>query len=64
MNIYRSKPADDVKLKPGKLHFKDGKLFVGCGDGAIEIVTLQLPGTKRMAGKEFANGYDLDIQLQ
>lgn len=64
MNIYRSKPAGKVKLKPGQLHFKDGKLLAGCKDGTIEIVTLQLPGTKKMTGKEFANGYDLDFQLQ
>lgn len=64
MNIYKSKPADDQKLKPGELHEELGKLLVGCEDGAIEIVTLQLPGTKRMSGKEFINGYNLDVQLQ
>ena len=64
MNIYRSKPDGDVKLKPGQLHYSEGKLFAACGNGSIEIVTLQLPGTKKMAGKDFANGYDLNIQLQ
>jgi methionyl-tRNA formyltransferase len=64
MNIYRSKPAEDVKLKPGQLHFKNGKLFAGCKDAAIEILTLQLPGTKKMKGTDFANGYDVSIQLQ
>lgn len=64
MNIYKSKPADFKQLKAGELHFEDGKLLVGCGTNAIEIVTLQLPGTKRMAGSDFANGYDLDIQLK
>lgn len=64
MNIYRSKPAGNVKLKPGELHFKDGKLLAGCKDGAVEIVTLQLPGTKKITGKDFVNGYDLNIQLQ
>ncbi|MDR9363828.1 MAG: methionyl-tRNA formyltransferase [Balneolaceae bacterium] len=64
MNIYRSKPTGIMKLKPGELHFRDAKLFVGCRTGAIEIVTLQLPGTKRMSGKDFANGYDLNHQLE
>lgn len=64
MNIYKSKPASDVKLKPGQLHFEDGKLLAGCKDGTIEIITLQLPGTKKMAGKDFANGYDVNISLQ
>lgn len=64
MNIYRSKPVRDVKLKPGELHFSDGRLVAGCGSDAIEIVKLQLPGTRRISGQDFANGYDLDIQLQ
>lgn len=64
MNIYRSKPAGDTKLNPGELHFKNDKLLAGCKDGAIEIVTLQLPGTKKMSGKDFANGYDIHMQLQ
>ncbi len=64
MNIYKSKPADDDNLEPGELHFEEGKLLVGCEDNAIEILTLQLPGTKRMAGKDFANGYDLDVRLE
>jgi len=65
MNIYRSKPLPEFKnLNPGKLHFENDMLLVGCGDGAIEILVLQLPGTKRMTGLDFANGYDLDIKLQ
>lgn len=64
MNIYKSKPASNVKLKPGQLHFEEGKLLAGCKDGAIEIITLQLPGTKKMTGKDFANGYDVNISLQ
>jgi methionyl-tRNA formyltransferase len=64
MNIYKSKPASNVKLKPGQLHFEEGKLLAGCKDGAIEIITLQLPGTKKLTGKDFANGYDVNISLQ
>lgn len=64
MNIYKSKPASEVKLKPGQLHFEDGKLLAGCKDGVIEIIILQLPGTKKMNGKDFANGYDVNIPLQ
>lgn len=64
MNIYKSKPTGNVKLKPGQLHFEEGKLLAGCKDGAIEIITLQLPGTKKMTGKDFANGYDVNISLQ
>lgn len=64
MNIYNSKPGNNGDLLPGELLFEDGKLLVGCGDGCVEILTLQLPGTKRMGGQDFANGYDLEVRLE
>lgn len=60
MNIYSSKPVKEKQLFPGELIFEDGKLFAGCGSGAVEIKELQLPGTKVMSGKEFANGYEVN----
>lgn len=37
----------------------EDKLFVGCGDGAIEILELQVEGAKAMDAKSFINGYKL-----
>ena len=64
MNIYYSEMDGDVKLKPGELSFKNEKLLVGCEDQPIELKTVQLPGKRKMSGKDFANGYDLDIILK
>lgn len=64
MNIYRSKQAGEMKLKPGELHFADGRLLAGCGDKPVELTSVQLPGKTKMSGKDFANGYDLDINLE
>lgn len=64
MNVYRSLTDGDMKLKPGELHFDDGKLLVGCGDKPVELKSVQLPGKRKMSGKDFANGYDLDIYLE
>lgn len=64
MNIYLSNKNGNIKLSPGELHFEEGKLFAGCKDRPIELKTVQLPGTKKMSGKDFANGYDLDIKLE
>ncbi|MDX1591247.1 MAG: methionyl-tRNA formyltransferase [Balneolaceae bacterium] len=68
MNIYLSQlpdPGISVKtgLKAGELAEVDSRLFAGCGEGVIELLEVQLPGTKRMTGSEFINGYDLDTQL-
>lgn len=60
MNIYSSKPVMEKQIPSGKLIYEDGKLFAGCGNGAIEIKELQLPGTKVLSGREFANGYEMN----
>lgn len=64
MNVYRSAPASIKTLDPGELQFENGKLFAGCADQAVELKSIQLPGTKKMDGIDFANGYDLDISLK
>ncbi|MCC5942310.1 MAG: methionyl-tRNA formyltransferase [Balneolaceae bacterium] len=63
MNIYRSKPELNVNLKPGTLKSVEKSLLAGCGNGSVELLEVQLPGTKILSGAEFANGYDLDEQL-
>ncbi len=35
----------------------NGKLVVSCASGALEILSLQLEGAKKISGREFANGY-------
>lgn len=64
MNVYEAEPAEKAKLKPGELHFENGRLLVGCGDRSIQLKSLQLPGTRKMSGRDFANGYDLNIYLK
>ena len=44
-------------LEPGRLHVGGwGRLLVGTGDGAVELVTVQPEGRRPMAGEEFARG--------
>jgi len=59
MNLYRSAIGPDIDLKPGELAVSDDKLLTGCKEGTVELIEVQLPGTKRMSGREFANGYEL-----
>lgn len=65
MNVYLSKQAgkeaqENLNLKPGELAAYESRLYAGCSDGALELLDVQLPGTKRMTGREFINGYELD----
>lgn len=62
-NIYRSRIGPDKKLAPGELKFDNGRLLAGCGRGTVELTEVQMPGKKKVSGKEFANGYDLGVKL-
>ncbi len=50
-------PEDTLRLNPGEIHVKEKRLFVGTGDGIIEILMLKPSGKKEMSAIEFINGY-------
>lgn len=64
MNLYKTTVGTCKKLNPGELHADENGLFAGTDDGAIQLLELQLPGRKRMSGREFANGYNLSNDLK
>lgn len=55
----------DARLEPGTIQ-TDGKglLAVGTSDGSIAITALQFPGKKRMAIRDFLNGFPNTEQLR
>lgn len=46
------------EIKEAKLLIKNKKLYVFCKNSALEILTLQVEGKKRMSSKEFLLGYN------
>lgn len=44
-------------LVPAQLSAEGDHLFIGCGEGALEILQVQLEGKKRMAARDFIHGY-------
>jgi methionyl-tRNA formyltransferase len=48
------------ELSPGALRANDGRLYAGCGDGAIELLEVQLEGKKRMDSAAFLNGFAIE----
>ncbi len=57
IKIYSSKLSDE-KLDPGKIKQTKTELFIGCGEGSLEIMELQQEGKKRMHTEEFLRGYN------
>jgi len=55
VKVHKAIPVADVSGKPGViLHTK--RLVVGCGDGAVELITLQSQGKKPMDAATWRNG--------
>jgi methionyl-tRNA formyltransferase len=47
----------DKQMSPGELRQEGRRLFVGCGQGSLELLEVQLEGKKRMEASAFLNGF-------
>ena len=58
IKILECRPAEDVRFKvaPGKTKVHKGRMYVGTGEGLLEIITLQPSGRKPMSGPRFRVG--------
>ncbi len=63
INIYRAKPGPFAHIDEGELLVKTEKLLVGCLDGTIELLEIQLPGKRRMDVAQFLKGNTLEGNL-
>lgn len=62
VKIFETRIEDgNSTLTPGEVRILDGRLTVGSGDGkAIEILSLQVPGKRRMSTSDFLRGSRLN----
>ena len=64
LKIYEAKPtADASDARPGEVIVSSVKsgLKVKCGSGALEIISMQAPGAKRMEAKAYLMGKKIDV---
>ena len=59
--LWRASPCPGAQVEG--LARDDGRLLVGCRDGAIEILELQPPGKARMGAEAFLRGYRGALEL-
>ena len=55
MKIFKAE-VSNKKLAPGETLIENGRIFVGTGSNALEILELQVSGGRRMSAKEFITG--------
>jgi methionyl-tRNA formyltransferase len=46
-------------LGAGHIHAENGRILVGCGTGILEVLELQLPGSRRLAVRDYLLGNTL-----
>ena len=57
-NVWAARPVEESVAAPGELRVDNDRLLVGCGEGsALELLTVQPEGKKRMAARDFMHGY-------
>ena len=55
LKLYRARIADaQFSPSPGELHVTKRQVFVGVGDGVLELLEVQAPGKRRMAAIDWA----------
>ncbi len=60
IKLISLRPAHHVS-SPGAFSFLDDHLYIGCADGSVEIMTIQLEGKREMPAEEFVRGHRNDI---
>ena len=56
LKIHPPVVAADGLLAPGQISAAGGRLIVGCGQGALELTTVQPEGGKRMSAADYLRG--------
>ena len=58
LKIWKAVIGDVDGLKPGEIYtLRPGELYIGTGDGSLNILELQLEGRKRMFTSDFLRGF-------
>ena len=58
IKIWRTRlPEENFSLAAGEVKVVGGKFFVGTGEGALEILELQAPNSKKLNAAEFLRGH-------
>ena len=60
LKIWKAVPTQG-EGQPGQVLAADKRLVIACGEGAVELVTVQAPGGKRMAAADFLRGHAMEV---
>jgi methionyl-tRNA formyltransferase len=56
LGVHEARAIAEAGIAPGQLSLDGSRPRVGCGDGALELITVQPPGKRAMSGEDFLRG--------
>jgi len=56
IKVFKSHKSDIMNLRPKEISISSKRLFIGCSDGALEVLEIQQSGKKQMDVKSYLNG--------
>ncbi len=59
MKVFQTAVGALTDLPAGTVMVENGRLYIACADRLLEVLSLQLPGRKRMSASDFMRGCDL-----
>jgi len=51
--------GEGLDLRAGRIYAGNGRILVGCGEGVLEVLELQMPGARRLSARDFLRGNTL-----
>jgi len=61
LRLFKTKVINGTEMRPGSIiEINDNRLIIGTGQGALEILELQIEGRKKMHIDDFLRGIELD----
>lgn len=65
IKVFKSRIAEEdlTHIQPGKLKIRDGRLFIKCLNGTIELLEIQYPSKKRTSVRDFLLGNPIDEEI-
>lgn len=62
IKLWRTRVLEGVEkeLEIGEVCSENGRIVVGCGEGMVEVLELQMPGARRVSARDYLLGNTLD----
>ena len=63
LKIWKAEVCENGGAHPGEvIRCHDGEIVVRCGENAVQILSLQLEGGRRLSAQEFLAGHTLSVR--